>query len=626
MQLKNFNEIFHNKYFIIPSYQRGYAWGSKQIKEFWNDLLKTKIDQKYYISQITLKSLFNREYHIIDGQQRITTAIILLNSIYDKSKKNSHTLNKEEQQEIDKLYNHYIYDSSSEKFRFKYDTDNPSDKYFRLEILDIKKNSGEGNPEISLYTINLLKAKKFFIDELDVYLTNKENRLSTLIKVLTQCFLMNEYILDDNFNIYSAFESMNYRGKQLSTLELLKNRFLFLIQYLNLNKEISNNRHKLINDAYNNIYKNLAINTEKTIEDDYFLINHWLCYEKFSYNRSEAKAFKEQLLNKKFTRQSLIDKEINDDYITDYINDLSMCSEYFYILHNPNYLKDKNYSNQDHKELILYLNKLNRLGFAKFKPLCLKALRLYFASSENKNLIIELIKLIEKFIFITFGLCGYNLNYIDNKIYNFAKNLNSLDDITKTIDFIKKIMYEGNDGSTGGVYKDNKLNLINFKRYNNINGNFYRWKHYLTYLLYEYEYSLLSNDPSKTFSNHTQYIAKDNQHWVEIEHILPQKLDATKWNAINKDNHTKNLNLLGNLLLLSKDKNIKATNESFEYKKTIYEEDSESSKLIFKKLQWGQEEIIDRGKIILKFANTKWNLELDESTITKIADGSFFIN
>lgn len=299
-------------------------------------------------------------------------------------------------------------------------------------------------------------------------------------------------------------------------------------------------------------------------------------------------------------------------------------------MHNPNSLSEKEYSDFDstlHKTLILYLNKLNRLGFANFKPLIMKALKLYMLPTTNKNTIVELIQLIEKFIFITFGLCGYSPSYINNKLYNLAKSLNYIEDIAPTISFIKEIMDKGNDGSSsGGTYKNNQLNLLAFRRYNNIKGNFYKWSHYLKYLLYEYEYSL-ANAENKTF-NHISYIAKDKKNWVEIEHILPQTFDDTKWADFSLESHSKNLNLLGNLLLLNKGENIKATNDSFNNKKNIYLEDSESSKEVAESKEWTEKEIINRGIAILNFANNKeqWDLKLTDDTIRKIADGSFFYN
>ena len=53
--LKTLPEIFNNKIFRIPDYQRGYAWENKQLNDFWNDL--SNLDEKriHYTGMITVE-------------------------------------------------------------------------------------------------------------------------------------------------------------------------------------------------------------------------------------------------------------------------------------------------------------------------------------------------------------------------------------------------------------------------------------------------------------------------------------------------------------------------------------------------------------------------------------------
>ena len=70
--------------FYIASYQRGYKWGDEPIKILFDDLFdafksskNTKKDAEYYLQYITVKKIDNY-LEVIDGQQRVTTLIILL--------------------------------------------------------------------------------------------------------------------------------------------------------------------------------------------------------------------------------------------------------------------------------------------------------------------------------------------------------------------------------------------------------------------------------------------------------------------------------------------------------------------------------------------------------------------
>ena len=105
--LLSLTDLFNRKIFRIPDYQRGYSWGSLQLEEFWSDILNLLPDREHYTGMISLKKLnksdidnekWNDErwlldnwsydaYHIVDGQQRLTTFIILINEIVNFYKK-----------------------------------------------------------------------------------------------------------------------------------------------------------------------------------------------------------------------------------------------------------------------------------------------------------------------------------------------------------------------------------------------------------------------------------------------------------------------------------------------------------------------------------------------------------
>src|SRR3954452_11224808 len=94
-QLLTLSKIFTERLFRIPDYQRGYAWTEKQLKDFWSDVCQLENDPNHYTGVLTLESVprpnFSQweddlwiissknyePYFIVDGQQRLTTSIIL---------------------------------------------------------------------------------------------------------------------------------------------------------------------------------------------------------------------------------------------------------------------------------------------------------------------------------------------------------------------------------------------------------------------------------------------------------------------------------------------------------------------------------------------------------------------
>lgn len=96
--LQSLSELYQNRLFRIPDYQRGYAWKQEQLVDFWDDILNLQEDRYHYTGLLSLKAITKEElkgwsndkwlldsgykaYHVVDGQQRLTTFSILINEI-----------------------------------------------------------------------------------------------------------------------------------------------------------------------------------------------------------------------------------------------------------------------------------------------------------------------------------------------------------------------------------------------------------------------------------------------------------------------------------------------------------------------------------------------------------------
>ena len=88
------NDLFHNRIFQVPDYQRGYSWERRQVREFLEDLELLAPHRSHYTGTVVLHeppapegSLMDVEgktynpVEIVDGQQRLTTIVILLDGI-----------------------------------------------------------------------------------------------------------------------------------------------------------------------------------------------------------------------------------------------------------------------------------------------------------------------------------------------------------------------------------------------------------------------------------------------------------------------------------------------------------------------------------------------------------------
>ena len=131
--------------FSIPVYQRDYNWQEKQCQRLFKDILQTGKNEKvssYFLGSIVyihdgIYGVGEKEFHVIDGQQRMTTLTLLFLAIYFKLK--GTILAKD----ADKIYNQYVVNPYSEK-------------EIKLKLLP---------PEENLYILNKISHNKF--NELD---------------------------------------------------------------------------------------------------------------------------------------------------------------------------------------------------------------------------------------------------------------------------------------------------------------------------------------------------------------------------------------------------------------------------------------------------------------------------
>lgn len=142
-ELFSISKIFTERLLRIPDYQRGYAWTEKQLKDYWNDIDQLKIGDNHYFGVLTLEDVGEKiykkwqddcwiiesknyePYYIVDGQQRITTTIILIQAILEYIG-DGKTLNYTSAEDIRKKF---IFESKdngiSRSYLFGYEVDNP---------------------------------------------------------------------------------------------------------------------------------------------------------------------------------------------------------------------------------------------------------------------------------------------------------------------------------------------------------------------------------------------------------------------------------------------------------------------------------------------------------------------
>jgi len=213
------------KQFIVPIYQRSYKWTKGNIKEYINDLEDIDLsvpDQTHFLNSIVYSKVNDNElasaignrlekYHIIDGQQRLTTTTLYLIAI-----RNILT-ERDDPKTADRINNQYIVnqyiDDIDEKIRLRLASNDL--EVFRKLVLNDKLNK-ENKKHLIYRNYNefyrYIKKNEMNIDEL---INKFENRIDII-----------DTFLESHDNPQKIFSSLNSTGKALKDSDLIKNFIL----------------------------------------------------------------------------------------------------------------------------------------------------------------------------------------------------------------------------------------------------------------------------------------------------------------------------------------------------------------------------------------------------------------
>ncbi len=400
---------------------------------------------------------------------------------------------------------------------------------------------------------------------------------------------------DNRIDPFSSFETINNRGKDLSTLELLKNRLHFVVHKICNGQKLETLQNE-INDTYTRIYYNLRQFKDDDLER---FLKHFV-----EYYYGENSKFKERLLNTAFDAHKKYHSSYDEyEKINDLLLYLSYSSKVWVFLHMPN---DKELDKEleieitpKMRSLLDKMRRLNALSDNAFLPLLLSLLTIQLAvrsGSERHYTTQELeglLEYLERFGFLVYGVAGKDtakkewirLAFKAIQACRFWGDKITIEDLPT----LEKDFFKGEH--SGLKLLENNINFNNAKKW-------YEWKNALNYLLYEYE---LYHNPETTLNFDSSL--------ESIEHILPQNPDQG-YSAKEKSwaKNPRIAHALGNLLLIPKNANSSLSNKPFEEKRKEYLKGSYSEKEVAKNASFGIVEIQKRSEKLLDFLIARYRI------------------
>ena len=604
-------DLFHDRVFRVPSYQRGYAWEKQQVGEFLDDLALLDSSRRHYTGTIVLyqptharkvednEGTHYVEVDVVDGQQRLTTIVLLLNEISQALTKypGSNSLARG----IRKKYVG-VSDIDGQPLH-KLSLNEDIDFFFKSNVLP-ETPKGHAGPAVASGQ-RLFDAKNQisdYLNEAEGDHANREMWLRLLHSKVTNRLQFSLYEVEEEAEVGVIFEVMNDRGKQLTDLEKVKNYLLYAASALSVTPENKGKLTKSVNQAWADILKQLmAAELGSPASEDQLLRAHWLMeYDSQPRNWQGSKSIRGKFDLRKRCHDELLEE------LHVYVQGLRNSCVSFCDALRPNRGRAfELFPDTARDEVILWSEKVTRIGTtATFLPLLMAVRKNWPADAEGY---LEILKLCETFAFRVYRVARYYASYRQPAMlhlaYRVAHGQMGFPEVVRKIksDYGSRQSREAFDEFTN---PDSPRSL-------------YGWTG-LRYFLYEYEsYLALAQGGSPK----VHWSATDGAD--SIEHILPQYIgDQPYWQGrFDEDSHEDFMHDIGNLTLTKgnsflsnkpfPDKRGDKSAQQYCYEKSLLLEERE---IAAKWDDWTVTTIGERRAMLLRWAKERWRVDFSNIT------------
>lgn len=564
-------DLLSNKFlFEIPDYQRAYSWTKENLKQLVDDIWESvelnksrgskEFDkyEPYFLGSIVLCSKEYKDdgcgiYDVIDGQQRLTSIIMLIATIRDLV----------DNEEYKKVLSGLIYQEPNilmgikESIRVK--ARGKEEEFFKKYIL----TNGGTDLVKDLDITELSEAKQNMVNAIEVFRSNffneegelLEEKLNEFIVYLLQKVVLVVITTESFTSAFRLFNVINARGLPLTDSDLLKSENLRVI-----NPEI----RKEYTDIWENHEQDLG--KEKLDQIIGFMRTMKLkskaeesVYEEFSKKIFRAEP---EYLGVNFVNHLTAIKALYDKYIVD--GTIEGVSE-----------EDKIY----YKNLINIMREF--LPYDEWMAAVIK-----FAEKFNDDkLVLDFVKVLEKRLVIDW-VNGNSFADRLNRVYEILEVIEEKDSLEE----IKEAPVFLYDLERTTAYFENALNDIDF---------------YSKGRMMIPKYIFVRLDMEKRPNETLDYSDK-----IMIEHVLPRNAKEAYWKENFTAEQRRNwANRFGNLVIISGAKNTRANNKAFAEKVEQYlskKSDFAVTKEVLELSDWNMDSLKDRHEDLVERSLELW--------------------
>lgn len=515
-------DLLTSGYYVIPRFQRPYSWDSENISDFWADTI-VNASSDYFIGSMVVYTLGERRFGVVDGQQRLTTIMILLSVVRDRLESSGFN---DQADGLHKLIERENIENQKE-FVLQSQTSYP---YFQDQVLS--RGSAELQPELHQEEERIKKAHEQFGSLVDDLVTSIESNSTLSAKKkadkvrdslvgIRNTLLALKLIfitLDSEDDAYLIFETLNTRGKDLALADLVKNHFTKILKARNKGLDQTTIKWSKVRETIEG--------SRAELDTDTFIYHWWLSKYEYAASKKIYKEFRRLVTSGNA-------KHVLDDMVKD--------SEYYRAIHEPNYWTwDKQAA-----EARSSLYALNLFRVRQQVPATLSLLRSFKAGHIKLAQFIRALGDIEKFHFLFTAITSQRSSGGISGMYaSLARQIAAVEgpqQATPVLAELRKKLKERVPSEPEFLALFPELiytNTVSKQR-----------------TLVKYVLSRIARVEGHSFT-----VDRDE---LTIEHLHPQsKIDSSEWSDEVGGQ-------LGNLILVPKELNDKLENKSFTEKKGI---------------------------------------------------------
>jgi hypothetical protein len=547
--LRGIGTELKEKFLSVPIYQRSFSWGPDETAEFWADLDDAFHGNatEYFMGTIVLTRKDDVSSTIIDGQQRLATAGILLAAIRDEYAARGDT------GRATTVQSTYLSNSDLDSGGLisKLTLNSEDAHLFDSRIINGKNTPSPSKPSHEL----ILAAYMFFRQQVK---KTADDAGSGWAKRLTQwvAFIQTKakamvLQVPTDADAFLIFETLNDRGADLTIADLLKN-YLF---------GHAGSKLDPVRDGWMQVLGSLEISAENMLFTT-FLRHYW---------SSLRGAVRERELYK-----SIKNHVATEPQAVDFIANLqSAASIYAALLSSGHdYWDDFGTTVRENVETLL------RLDLVQHRPLLLAALQ-HFTIEEKKTLLRALVSWSVRGLVVggigggtaEKAFCQAAVKIRTGAIHTTAEVLQEIGAIVPS------------DANFRESFTTARLPKATIARY-----------------------FLIALERGKQGISEPEFVPNSNEEQVNLEHVLPKRASAADWGAkFNAEERKEYLHRIGNLSLLQKGPNGKIGNKPFATKKPILGASSFAlTKEVGAQADWTKEAIAKRQGLLAQLAVKVW--------------------